>query len=111
MAMFLKAFDRTKCFHGVHGESRRLRRRTALKTCLSQAIGRHEENMKKNTDDSDTSLATDRGSSRSGRVQGDHVFTSVEHSRARIDDEEDGQEDSQFLDGMITAIGRKVFDL
>lgn len=38
MAMFLKAFDRTKCFLGAEGEARRLRRRVALKTFLADGI-------------------------------------------------------------------------
>lgn len=38
MAMFLKAFDRTKSFVGSEGEARRLRRRAALRTCLAAGL-------------------------------------------------------------------------
>ena len=38
MAMFLKAFDRTKTFVGEDGEARRLRRRAALIKYMAEGV-------------------------------------------------------------------------
>mmetsp|Transcript_10785 Transcript_10785/g.17704 ORF Transcript_10785/g.17704 Transcript_10785/m.17704 type:complete len:596 (-) Transcript_10785:40-1827(-) len=106
MAMFLKAFDRTKCFLGEEGEARRQRRRDALQKFILQGLREAsipipEEN---------------RGGEATSRKLGYTVSCECEHSQSS-----GGQSpttslssvlnDELAVDSIVTPLGRKVFDI
>lgn len=66
MAMFLKAFDRTKCFTGDDGAARRERRRAALKGFLVAAVKEEEAKAR--------SSSSGGGETAAGDMEGESIL-------------------------------------
>ena len=96
MAMFLKAFDRTKSFVGPEGEARRQRRRSALRKCIVNGLREFQFEASSEEAVQDISNAAPE----------------IDFSSLDINvDVDNTMNDSPLLDKVVTQLGRGVFDI